>query len=104
MGYLLIDHSQGSPAPGMTRAVKLEYDTRQCTHCGGVVRIPVKRRLLGEQLPVQDEGHFCLRCMGPVCRHCVQQYGTACVPFIQTLLRKQREHEARRRLLEALLP
>lgn len=102
MGYVLIYHSQGSPAPGMTKAIKQEWDTRQCTHCGGIVRIPVKRRLIGEQGDVVDRGHFCLQCMGPVCVRCVKQYGTACVPFMQALLQRAAEHEAQRKLNDAL--
>ena len=102
MGYVLIDHSQGSPAPGMSKAIKQEWDTRQCKHCGGIVRIPVKRRLIGEQGETVDQGHFCLQCMGPVCFRCVQLFGTVCRPFMQALLERVASKESTRKLTEVL--
>jgi len=103
MGHVLIDHSQGSPAPGMTKAIKQEWDSRQCKHCGGVVRIPVKRHLIGEQGAVVDQGHFCIQCMGPVCLSCVKVYGARCVPFMRTLLRNAARKESVRKMNEALI-
>jgi len=102
MGYVLIDHSQGSPAPGTMKGIKQEWDSRQCPHCGGVVRISVKRRLIGEQGETVDQGYFCLQCMGPVCNGCVKTYGAQCVPFMRTLLYKAAEKESLRKMNEAL--
>ena len=99
MGYLLIDHS-GGIGPDGKRGIKQEYDTRQCPHCGGIVKIYVKRHLLFKEQGTPDEGFFCMQCMAPICEYCAKT--PECIPFMTKLVERMRRIEAQRQLLAAL--
>lgn len=96
MGYLLVDNK-------VSGGMKQEYDTKSCKHCQGIVKVLIKRHLLGGQSKKKDEGFFCIKCMGPLCEYCaVLAHKNGCAPFMDMLIKKMREKQQKRRLTEML--
>ncbi len=57
MGYVIVDHTQSLPSVKKQYGGGLiEYDTVQCKHCGGVLKVEHR----------QHTGLYCMPCGGPV--------------------------------------
>ena len=84
MGLLTIDHSQGPGIDGR-QGRKVEYETRACAHCGGVIAILARRTEqyhlssidVAAATPKAHEAgddyvgkHRCTRCHANICRRC----------------------------------
>jgi hypothetical protein len=102
MGYVSINNTG---AGGLSQ----EYDTKQCQHCGGIVQIYIKRHIIvgtnARQLrQPKDEGYFCMKCMGPLCKRCGEKaFKTGCMPFMEELLKEQKRKTQKRKLVEMMM-
>ena len=57
MGYVIVDHTQSLPSVKKQYGGGLiEYDTVQCKHCGGVLKVEHR----------QHTGLYCMSCAGPI--------------------------------------
>lgn len=86
MGYVIIDHSASLPSVQRQYGKIVEYDTVQCKHCTGVIKV----------IHRQQTGLWCRTCGGPV--HDNKACGARCEPFF----RKIEQQLRREKLLIAL--
>ena len=102
MGYLNINNTGSGN-------LNQEYDTKQCPHCGGIVQIYIKRHVFYASKEQQlrqpkDEGYFCLKCMGPLCKDCGEKsFKEGCTPFMEELIQEQKRRLASKKLTEAMM-
>lgn len=93
MGYVIVDHSASLPSIQRQYGKIKEYDTVQCRHCTGAIKVEKR----------QHTGLWCQKCAGPV--HDNKECGSRCLPYqkeMDKFLDAIRKRLSREKFIETL--